>query len=91
MTQLVKVAEFRSSTDHLFRLANVDYHACAAAREVRNWQTRAQRVLALAKDMECKRASAYDLEQYAQALDAVQGSLASSTQRIECLISRGYA
>lgn len=56
MTQTVKVALFRSEADHLFRLANVDYHACVGAHELRNWHTIAARVLAEVKHYECKRA-----------------------------------
>ena len=31
MSKTLKVAAFRAEADHLFRLANVDYHACVGA------------------------------------------------------------
>jgi len=34
---IVKVATFRNAVDHLFRVVNVDYHACVGAAELRNW------------------------------------------------------
>ena len=71
MTQTVKVALFRSEADHLFRLANVDYHACVGAHELRNWHTIAARVLAEVKHYECKRATPYDREQFRRAVGAV--------------------
>ena len=43
---IVKVATFRNAVDHLFRVVNVDYHACVGAAELRNWQGIAGRVLA---------------------------------------------
>jgi len=41
---IVKVATFRNAVDHLFRVVNVDYHACVGAAELRNWQGIAGRV-----------------------------------------------
>ena len=41
---IVKVATFRNAVDHLFRVVNVDYHACVGASELRNWQGIAGRV-----------------------------------------------
>ena len=71
MTKTVKVALFRSEADHLFRLANVDYHACVGAHELRNWQTIAARVLAEVEHYECKRATPYDRKQFRRAVGAV--------------------
>lgn len=34
MSKTLKVAAFRAEADHLFRLANVDYHACVGAHEL---------------------------------------------------------
>ena len=46
MSKTLKVAAFRAAADHLFRLANVDYHACVGAHELGHWRAVAGRVLA---------------------------------------------
>jgi hypothetical protein len=35
---IVKVATFRDSIDRLFRVVNVDYHACVGAAELAQWE-----------------------------------------------------
>jgi len=85
MTTTVKVAEFRDETDHLFRLANVDYHACVSVREVENWRATAAGVLAKAEGLECRRANAYDREQFAKAIKAVKDQLVKAEARIALL------
>jgi hypothetical protein len=82
MTTTVKVARFRDETDHLFRLANVDYHACVSVHEVENWKTTAARVLAETEGLECSRANAYDREQFDKALGAIKARLAEADIRI---------
>jgi len=82
MTTTVKVAAFRAETDHLFRIANVDYQACVAVREVDNWKTTAARVLSEAERMQCTSANAYDREQFAKAIAAVKARLVEADTRI---------
>ena len=79
---IVKVATFRDSIDHLFRVVNVDYHACVGAGELRNWQGTARRVLAEVEGLECKRANPGDREQQRRSIEAVRERLAHSQERI---------
>ncbi len=48
----VSVKEFRNSVDHLYRMANVDYHACVGAQELRYWVERVERVIGLVEALE---------------------------------------
>jgi len=82
MTTTVKVAAFRDETDHLFRIANVDYQACVGVREVENWKTTAARVLAEAEGLQCSRANAYDRERFVKAIAAVKARLVEADARI---------
>lgn len=82
-TKTVKVAQLRCTYDNLFRHANVHYHACVGASEVRNWQTVAQRVLDEALTLTCNRASEYDKEQMAKAITALTDRLEGCGARIE--------
>jgi len=87
-TTTVKVAAFRDETDHLFRLANMDYQACVGIREVENWKTTAARVLAEAEGLQCSRANAHDREQFAKAITAVRTRLVEADTRIAQLQAR---
>nr|BCU00947.1 hypothetical protein [uncultured bacterium] len=79
---IVKVATFRNSIDHLFRVVNVDYHACVGAAELRNWQGIAGRVLAEVEGLECKRANQDDREQQRRSIEAARERLARGQERI---------
>jgi hypothetical protein len=81
-TITVKVAAFRDETEHLFRVANVDYHACVGVREVESWKATAARVLADAEGIDCRRANAYDREQFANAITALKARLVEADARI---------
>ena len=78
----VKVAVLRTETDRLFRLANTHYHACVGVREVQNWQAVANRALDDTAQLACKRATAYDLDQWASAVQALKDRLAASVERV---------
>lgn len=78
MPNLVPVAKFRNHYDHLFRIANVDYHACANQRERIYWRLVAIRVLAEVELLDCKRATDYDRTQFRQAIEAVKGRIAQT-------------
>lgn len=82
MTTTVKVAKFRNEADHLFRLANVDYHACVNAREVECWKEIATRVLKEAENLVCARATDYDRQQFTKAVAAVNAQLIAADDRI---------
>ena len=84
---IVKVAEYRSATDRLFRIVNVDYHACVGVIEVQNWQEIAQRVLTEVEPLECKRATAYDHEQFSSAVQSARAQILRSQTRLEELRS----
>lgn len=85
----VKVSVFRNETDRLFRLANVHYHSCVGVREVQSWQDTASRVLVEAAQLACKRASVYDLQQWAEAVKVLKGSLEASVERLAGLRAEG--
>jgi len=78
----VKVSEFRNSTDHLFRVINVDYHACVGLAELRGWVVIAERVFAEVSALECKRANDYDRSQHGRSIEAARDRLAVAKQRI---------
>lgn len=82
MTTTVKVAKYRNEADHLFTLARVDYQACVGVREVEHWKETAARVLAQTEGLQCLRASAYDREQFAKAVEAVKAQLIAADNRI---------
>jgi hypothetical protein len=83
----VKVADFRNSTDHLFRVVNVDYHACVGLRELRGWIIIAERVLAEVESLECNRASEYDHEQHGRSIEAARERLTTANERIAAMES----
>lgn len=78
----VNVASFRNSVSHLFRVVNVDYHACVNAGELRNWQNIAERVQAEVEGLECKRANPDDREQQRNSLVAAGERIARAQARI---------
>jgi hypothetical protein len=82
MTTTVKVARYRDETDHLFRLANVDYQACVGVREVERWKETAARLLAATEGLQCLRATPDDREQFAKALSVVKAQLIAADERI---------
>lgn len=82
MTTTVKVAKYRYDTDYLFRIANVDYPACVGVREVEYWKITAAHVLTETEGLKCSRATAYDREQFANAIAAVKTKLIAADARI---------
>ncbi len=78
----VKVSDFRNSVDHLFRIANVDYHACVGARELRYWVIRAENVIVEVKGLECNRTTENDRERHTKSLAAASFMLEQATDRI---------
>ncbi len=78
----VKVAIFRDSTDHIFRLINVDYHACVGTAELRTWVGITERVLSELSVQECRRANADDLASRQRSLFAARERLARCQDRI---------
>lgn len=85
----VNVASFRNSVSHLFRVINVDYHACVNAGELRNWQNIAGCVLAEVEGLECKRATQDDRDQQRSSLIAAGERLARAQERIAQLEAAG--
>ena len=79
----VKVAVLRNETDRLFALANNHYHACVGMSEVESWVESARRALKDCEQLACKRASAYDLEQFADAKLALSRRIAESASRLQ--------
>ena len=79
----VKVAVLRNETDRLFALANNHYHACVGVSEVESWIVSASRALKDCAQLVCKRATPYDLEQFASAQQALLDRLTESSGRLE--------
>lgn len=78
----VKVSTFRDSTDRLFRVINVDYHACVGLGELRSWVGIAERFLAEVSNLECKRANEYDRSQHDRSIAAARERLTVARNRI---------
>jgi hypothetical protein len=78
----VKVSTFRDSTDRLFRVINVDYHACVGLGELRSWVGIAERFLAEVSSLECKRANEYDRSQHFRSMEAARERLRVARKRI---------
>lgn len=58
----VKVKDFRSTTDHLLRLANYSFSCCKGADELSGWVSQLDNALARARLEDCARAGSDDLE-----------------------------
>lgn len=71
----VPVSEFRDSIDHLYRLVNVDYHACVGVQELRYWAERTERVLSQVSELSCKRAKPDDIANHTKSLEAAHRRL----------------
>jgi hypothetical protein len=82
---IVKVAAYRNSISYLFRIINVDYHACVGVFELRNWKDIAERVLAEVESLECKRASQDDRDQHQRCVVAARDRIKNSLERIKLL------
>ena len=78
----VKVADFRNAVDHLFRVVNVDYHACVGAAELRTWQGIAGRVLAEVEALECQRATAEDRDQQRRSVQAARERMGQAAAKL---------
>jgi hypothetical protein len=78
----VKVSTFRDSTDRLFRVINVDYHACVGLGELRSWVGIAERFLVEVSNLECKRANEYDRSQHDRSIEAARERLTVARKRI---------
>lgn len=64
-TLRVSLDEYRQATDHLWRIVNVDYHACVNGIERAEWCDRASRVMARLRSISCRcghRATASQLD-----------------------------
>lgn len=66
---MVKVADFRDEIDHLFRVCNVDFHACVDATEKARWAEIARKVASSLSAMSCKRATVQDWDRREAALE----------------------
>jgi len=81
----VNVSTFRTSTDRLFTIANIDYNACVDNKdmlELKNWIARAVTSLGVVELMECKRANQYDIEQYNKSITAIKEKILIAKERI---------
>lgn len=86
---IVKVATFRNAVAHLFRVVNVDYHACVRPVELRNWQSIAIRVLAEVNALECKRANQDDRDYQRCTVDAARERISQVDLRLVRLEAAG--
>lgn len=69
----VKVAEFRQSINHAFRLLNADWNSCVGEKEKVYWFVQSFRLFSELHELECPRAKEDDLIQ----LERVQDHYAS--------------
>jgi hypothetical protein len=81
--QVVKVGEFRDAYDALFRLVNVDFHACVGESELVSFQERLARRHREVASLECKRASNYDRDQFSRSLQAAENCYPKVLSRVE--------
>lgn len=79
----VKVADFRDTIDHLFRVVNVDYNACVGSAEVRQWLDIVARVKKELEETECKRAKEYDHMQKALAIEKAEKQIENAFRRLQ--------
>ncbi len=79
----VKVADFRDTIDHLFRVVNVDYNACVSSAEVRQWLEIVARVKKELEETECKRAAEYDHTRKALALGKAEKQIENAFGRLQ--------
>ena len=75
--QNVKVAVFRQKIDHLYKVFNVDRHACQGKKEIAYWSDIAKRNLAELKQMKCNRANEEDNRRYHDVIEKVTNHLAN--------------
>lgn len=64
MRTIVRVNEFRRAIDHLYRLANQDFHGCIGPKEIANWKESASRLLQEYQQYVCPRAKESDLASF---------------------------
>jgi len=83
---VVKIADFRDEIDHLFRVCNVDFHACVGVEEKARWVEIARKVAINLSGMTCKRATVQDWDRREAALDR-SASLIISVRGYELLPS----
>ncbi len=79
----VKLSEFRGAYDALFRLVNVDYHACVGEKELNYFLERLKSRYRSVINFECKRASEYDQKQFTSALSAAVDCYLKIERRIK--------
>jgi len=81
--KIVKVAKYRQVIDATFRSANVHYHSCVGAPEVRAWKESAKIWLQELEETSCARAKPEDHEQKEYALRRIKEALVKADQRIQ--------
>ena len=69
------MSDFRNAYDRIFRLVNADYHACVSHHERLSFAKILSHQLSKILVIECKRANAYDKEQYERAINAAKACL----------------
>lgn len=79
----VRVTEFRSNVDHLFRVVNVDYHACVNVSELRVWRGHAERLLATVSSLECSRATDADQDRRLHSQVQARVRLGQANERLQ--------
>lgn len=83
MSTIVKVNEFRRAIDHLYRLANQDFHGCIGPKEKANWKESASRLLQEYQEYACPRAKESDLASFDMARAQLSARIETAASYIE--------
>jgi hypothetical protein len=83
MRPVVKVDKFRQATDHMFRLANQDFHACRGPREIENWKESASRLLQEYQRYTCPRAKESDTASFDMSRAQLSARIETAASYIE--------
>ncbi len=76
------VADFRNEIDHLFRVVNVDYHACVGLNEYKYFHSLLTRVFDQVALVACKRAKPRDATRFESAIQSAITCYHNSLARI---------
>lgn len=78
----VSVRDFRHDTSGLYRLANVDYHACVGQIELKHWLEIAKRRLVEVLDVTCTRAKPDDRSERRRAVEVLNERVIDVSKRL---------
>jgi hypothetical protein len=83
MRTIVRVNEFRRAIDHLYRLANQDFHGCIGPQEIANWKDSASRLLKEYQQYTCPRAKESDVASFDMSRAQLSARIETAASYIE--------